>query len=547
MSKHALLNVTPFETRLVITNEGRLDEVFIERARKRSLVGDIYLGTVIRVLPAMGSVFVDIGRQRSAFLSQSDITLPHRASLQDEVANASVTTLPLAHFPLQTSFASTKPIKSSRTEPLPRVGERVVVQVTKDEYGTKGARVTMHIALAGRYLVYLPTSPKLAGVSTRITKKSHRARLKAHLDILLAQSSLMGGIIARSACKLPLMQNSKMHDVPAELSECLQADLAYLGGLWDDISQARRQASLNKAKFALLHQELPLPERALRDILTEEVESVWVDDKAAYERLLYASQQLMPSMASSINHHDDSVPLFGRSIDVNPSTSELKTPSIETQLEHALSRHCPLPSGGYLIIEHTEAMTTIDVNTGSFVGRGRVSKDMVFHTNQEAASIIAREIRVRNIAGIIIIDFIDMSEALHRQQVLDTFFKALQADPATTNITQISELGLVEMTRKRTHPSLSEELCMPCPSCDGTGRIKSVETVAFEVLRAVMSKLANITISKQPTVTIKTSQIVADYLQVHQDLMNLQHLTNAVIRLDIDASYHQEQYIILVE
>ncbi|STZ07417.1 Ribonuclease G [Moraxella caprae] len=552
MSKHALINATPFETRLVIVDDGKLDEVFIERVQARSLVGDVYLGTVVRVLPAMGSVFIDIGRERSAFLHQSDIMLPTRPSSQDDVATPTlITTLPMAHqardkSPTQSqSRPKLKPDKP-KLDPkllpklLPKVGERIVVQVTKDEFGTKGVRVTMHIALAGRYLVYLPTSPQSVGVSTRIGTKAYRTKLKAHLTTLLSQSSHAGGLIARSACE----QAFGNDETWADMGERTQAELDHLGALWADISQVRTQASLHKAKHALLHQELPLAERALRDIITDDIQSVWIDDRATYEQVRHASCTLMPSITSAIYHHDKLTPLFAQSV---PDERRSSTPNIETQLTHALLRHCPLPSGGYLIIEHTEAMTTIDVNTGSYVGQGKAGVDVAYETNKEAVTAIARELKVRNIGGIIILDFIDMDKSAHRQTVLDMLAHALKADPATTNITQISELGLVEMTRKRTSPSLSDELREPCPVCHGTGKIKSVQTVAFEILRSLMGQLANSTSFKRPNVTIKVSQLVADYLSSHQDLLNLQKLTNTSIHLSINTSYHQEQYAILVE
>lgn len=562
MSKHALINATPFETRLVIIDDGRLDEVFIERVQARSLVGDVYLGTVVRVLPAMGSVFIDVGRERSAFLHQSDIMLPTRLSSQDDVVTPTpITTLPMAHQTGNESSAQSQPKSKSQSKPkptkpkldprllpklLPKVGERVVVQVTKDEFGTKGVRVTMHIALAGRYLVYLPTSPQSVGVSTRIGTKAYRTKLKAHLTSLLSQSSHTGGLIARSACEQALGDDGGL----ADMGERMQAELNHLGVLWADISQARTQASLHKARYALLYQELPLAERALRDIITDDIQSVWIDDRAAYERVRHAGHTLMPSITSVIYHHDKPTPLFAQSV---PDEHRSSTPDIETQLTHALSRHCPLPSGGYLIIEHTEAMTTIDVNTGSYVGQSRAGSqsragvDVAYETNKEAVTAIARELKVRNIGGIIILDFIDMDKSAHQQTVLDMLAHALKADPATTNITQISELGLVEMTRKRTRPSLSDELCEPCPVCHGTGKIKSVQTVAFEILRLLMSRLANSTSFKKSNVTIKVSQSVADYLSSHQDLSNLQKLTNTSIHLSINTSYHQEQYAILVE
>lgn len=545
MSKYALINTMPFETRLAIIKNGQLDEVFIERTQTRSLVGNVYLGTVIRVLPAMGSVFIDIGRERLAFLSEADLPLPSRPSAQDEVTAPDVTTLTLAsahaHSAKPSPKSSNKPSNKPQCAVLPRVGEKLMVQVTKDEFGTKGARVTTHIALPSRYLVYLPTSPQSFGVSTRIPQKSKRAQLKRLLEVCVEESGLAGGVIARSVCERAFHEQQEP-DLTS-LTKQLMTDMHYTEMLWQEICQKRTTASLSKGKFALLHAELPLPERALRDIIDDDVDEIWVDDAKVYQCMLTMSQTITPNLSSLIKQHADTAPLFTQ-------FGRIDGVDVETQLQYALKRLCPLPSGGSVVIEHTEAMTTVDVNTGSFVGQGKSKgwrqADIVHQTNQEAVAVIARELRVRNIGGMIVLDFIDMNHEHHRQAVIEALTQELQRDPATTNITQISELGLIEMTRKRTRPSLSDVLCEPCPTCQGMGRVKSTETVAFDIIRSLMGRLAHVNTIKKPSMTIKASNAVVDYLQKTPDLLHLQEIARIDIHLQKDADYHQEQYVILV-
>lgn len=526
MAKIALINATPCETRLALICDGRLDEVFIERQQNRSLVGDIYLGTVVRVLPSVGAVFIDIGRERSAFLSFTDLPTPSRPSAQDSIDTPTVGVLSMAGEQEFSQSLQSKHPKSKLPPNTPKTGDRLVVQVTKDEYGTKGVRVTTHIALPSRYLVYLPTSPQSFGVSTRIPNKKVRTALKELLATSAKQAGLTGGVIARSVCELAFANASTL---PAQLD----VDMTYAGKLWQAIEGRRVQASLSKAKFALLHQELALCERALRDIIDDDTDEIWVDERMVYEQLRAMSEQVMPSITPRIFYHQDGTPLFDKM-------------DAEKQLNQALSPHFPLPSGGYLVIEHTEAMTTIDVNTGAFVGQGKRS-DVAYETNQEAVPAIAHQLRLRNIAGIIILDFIDMDSPHQRQAVLQALSEALKTDPATTKISQISELGLIEMTRKRTRTTLHDELCSTCPTCAGTGYLKSVESVAFGIIRELLTRLVAINIIKKPIITVKVSPILADYFNAHQELLNLQNLTNITIHLEINTSYHQEQYAIIID
>lgn len=527
MSKIALINATTHETRLALICDGRLDEIFIERPQNRSLVGDIYLGAVVRVLPSVGAVFIDIGRERSAFLPFADLLTPSRPSVQDDIETPAVGILSMADEQDLSRLPQSKLTTKSKIPPnTPKAGERLVVQVTKDEYGTKGVRVTTHIALPSRYLVYLPTSPQSFGVSTRIPNKKTRTALKEVLVASAKRTGLTGGVIARSVCELAFVDNDT-------LSTQLDVDMAYAGKLWQAIEGRRVQASLNKAKFALLHQELPLCERALRDIIDDDTNEIWVDEWAVYERLLAMSEQVMPAIMSRIFYHQDGTPLFDKM-------------DAEKQLNQALSSRFSLPSGGYLVIEHTEAMTTIDVNTGSFVGQGKRG-DVAYETNKEAVFAIAHQLRLRNIAGIIILDFIDMDNPHQRQAVLHALGEALKDDPATTKISQISELGLIEMTRKRTRPAVHDELCDACPTCAGTGRIKSVESVAFDIIRELLARLVVVNAIKKPIITIKLNPTLADYFHTHQELLNLQNLTNNAIHIEINTDYHQEQYAIIID
>lgn len=423
-----LINVTPTEARVALVEHGVLQEVHIERRMKRGIVGNIYKGKVSRVLPGMQAAFVDIGLDKAAFLHASDI-VPHTECVAD-VEKGNFVVRDIAE--------------------LVRQGQDIMVQVVKDPLGTKGARLTTDITLPSRYLVFMPGSSHV-GVSQRIESEEIRARLKGLTEPFVDED---GGFIIRTAAE------------SAGEQELVQ-DAAFLRRVWAKVSERRKRPGV-----ALLYQDLALPVRIVRDFVGTELDQIQVDSGQTYEELVQFAQEFMPEIAEKIEHYSGPVPIFDLY-------------DVENEVQRALGRKVELKSGGYLIIDQTEAMTTVDINTGAFVGH-RNLEETIFNTNLEATQAIARQLRLRNLGGIIIIDFIDMIDEEHKRRVLTSLEAALSTDRVKTNISGFSGLGLVEMTRKRTRESLEHVLCGECPSCLGTGSLKTVETVSYEIFREVI-------------------------------------------------------------
>jgi len=490
MSEEILINVTPQETRVAVVENGVLQEINIERARSRGMVGNIYKGRVNRVLPGMEAAFVDIGLERAAFLHVSDIDLKPEE-------------------------------KETGIEPGPRLihellrpGQELIVQVIKDPLGTKGARLTTEITIPSRYLVYVPNGRNI-GVSSRIEDEKERSRLKSLLDELAGPPEERdGGFILRTAAE----------GVGADL---LAHDLAFLKRLWQNICERMRSS----ASVGLLHEDLPLAFRTLRDVVGGRVEKVRIDSRETYHRAMQFAQEMVPEIMPLIEHYPGERPLF-----------ELH--NIEDEIQRALEKRVPLKSGGYIIIDQTEAMTTVDVNTGAFVGH-KTLEETIFKTNLEAAQAIARQLRLRNLGGIIIIDFIDMVEPEHRRQVLDALSKALEKDHAKTKVCEVSSLGLVEMTRKRTRESLEHVLCEPCPTCGGRGMVKTAETVCYEIFREVLREARQYN-AKQMLVIAAPSVIDRLYEEDSTSLAELQEFTGIPVRLQYEVLYPPEQYDIVL-
>ncbi|PLW69999.1 ribonuclease G [Pseudohalioglobus lutimaris] len=429
MSEEILVNVTPMETRVAVVDNGVTQDIHIERSVSLGMVGNIYAGKVLRVLPGMQAAFVDIGADRSSFIHVSDIHDPGvegRARSSDAIGD---------HL---------------------HEGKKVIVQVTKDPLGSKGARLTTELSVSSRYLVFMPQTSHV-GVSQRIDDAEERTRLQALLTAGLAAEEMdgQGGYILRTAAE------------GVGLEE-IQADLRFLKRLWAAVS--RRAKAARKAE--LLYSELPLHMRTVRDLARPGVERILIDSRESFTALQEFCGEYMPEVSGLLEHYPGERPLF----DLH---------GIEEDIQRALSRKVGLKSGGYLVIDQTEAMTTIDVNTGSFVGR-RNLEETIFKTNLEAATMLARQLRIRNLGGIIIIDFIDMRDEEHRRQVHRSLEKAMARDPARNKITDVSALGLVEMTRKRTRESLQQLLCEDCPVCQGRGMLKTAETVCYEIFREIM-------------------------------------------------------------
>jgi len=483
MNEEILINVTPQETRVAVIQQGAAQELHVERTTGRGLVGNIYLGVVGRVLPGMQSAFIQIGLDRAAFLHVADIW-EHRQNGDQP-----------------------KPI-----EKLLHEGQKLLVQVIKDPIGSKGARLSTQVSIAGRLLVYLPQEFHI-GISQRIEDEAERALLRERLQLLLPAEA-KGGFIIRTMAET------------ATDKEML-SDIEYLRRIWAGIQDRAQSASAP----ALLYQDLNLSLRALRDIANDETGRILVDSRETCQKLHAFAQDYTLNFLERIELYSGERPLFGLY-------------GIEDEIERALARRVPLKSGGYLIIDQTEALTTIDVNTGGFVG-GRSFDDTIFKTNLEAAHVIARQLRLRNLGGIIIVDFIDMENDSHRESVLTEFKKALSLDRTRVTVSGFTSLGLVEMTRKRTRESLAHTLCEPCPMCQGRGEVKTAQTVCYEILREILREARQFDARE---FRLLASQNVIDLFldEESQSLAMLGDFIGKPISLQVENIYSQEQYDIVL-
>ncbi len=483
MSEEILINVTPSEIRVAMIDNGMLQELMIERRSKRAYTGNIYLGKIIRVLPGMQAAFVDIGLERSAFLHLSDI---RRNNHNDDEPEPSI-------------------------NDVVSQGQELLVQVIKDPLGTKGARLTTQISVPSRYMVLTPGNPQ-TGVSLRIAEEA-RDHLKQMVEDARPEPNGHGFIVRTNAEEVDQF--------------VLRADMAFLNKLWAVIEDRRKGAKPGDC----VYEDLPLYIRVIRDSMTANIERVRIDSILAYEQTAGFVSQFLPDWASKIEAYQEARPIF----DLH---------GVEDEINRALERQVNLKSGGHLVIDQTEAMTTIDVNTGSYVGF-RNHAETIFKTNLEAAQAIARQLRLRNLGGIIIIDFIDMEDEPHREQVHRTLSRALEQDHVKTSISGLSELGLVEMTRKRTSESLEHVLCEPCNSCGGVGYIKSVETIAYEIFREIIRSVRqfdaeHLMVLAEPSVVDRIldedASIVAD----------LEESLGKAIEFKREDQYSQEQFDVVL-
>ncbi len=493
MSEEILINVTPRETRVALVENGMLQEVHVERASRRGYVGNIYKGKVSRVMPGMQAAFVEIGLERAAFLHASDIVRPNLA-VDGEGGEGTPAPAP------------TPPINE-----LVRDGQDIVVQVVKDPIGSKGARLTTHLSIPSRYLVLLPYS-KVLGVSVRIEDEAERARLKEMLASLLGETRL--GYIVRT-------------NAEGQTREALAEDLAYLGKLWSTMGENIARTRVGER----IYEDLSLPLRALRDLMRPSVEKVRVDSRETLERAHRFVAQFMPELAERVEHYPGERPIFDLY-------------GVEDEIQNALRKDVPLKSGGYLIVDQTEAMTTIDVNTGGFLG-SRNLEETVFRNNLEAAQAAARQLRLRNLGGIIIIDFIDMVDEEHKRQVLRQLQKAMARDHAKATVYDMSPLGLVEMTRKRTTESLERQLCEPCPACAGRGSLKTPETVTYEIFREITRAVRQF--EAQKLLVLAAPKVVNRILEEESAAVaELEEFIGKTIRFQPEEHYSQEQYDVVL-
>jgi ribonuclease G len=481
-----LINVTPRETRVAVLEAGAAQELLIERSASRGQVGNIYRGRVARVLPGMQSAFVDIGLERAAFLHVADLG-EHRKG------------------------GEARPIEKLLAE-----GQQLVVQVVKDPIGSKGARLSTQVSLAGRFLVYLPAGgaeggPHI-GISQKIEDEGGRAQLRDRLRELVGADE-KGSFIVRTLAE-------------RAAEDELRADLDYLRNLWAAI----RGRSGGEAP-QLLYQDLSLAQRVLRDMVSPGTSRVLVDSRENHQKLVAFAERYMPQVASRLEHYTGERPLFDLY-------------GVEDEIERALARRVDLKSGGTLVIDQTEAMTTIDVNTGGFVG-SRNFDDTVFKTNLEAAQAIARQLRLRNLGGIIVLDFTDMRSEEHRAAVLDELKRALARDRTRITVNGFTGLGLVEMTRKRTRESLAHVLCEACPMCHGRGELKTPQTVCYEILREILREARAFNARE---FRILAAQSVID-LFLEEEAPSLEMLSSFIgkpVSMQVEASYAQEQFDIVL-
>lgn len=489
IKEEILVNVTPRETRVAVIEQGVVQELHLERSLSRGLVGNIFKAKVVRVLPGMQAAFVDLGLDKNGFLHAGDVARADPA------------------FDGQ-SLRETPPIQD-----LVREGQTVMVQVLKEPIGDKGARLTTQISVPSRNLVYMPQGNEI-GISQKIESDHERDRLRTLLENQIKEHQIVGGMIIRT-----LAESAHDHDI--------SADILFLQRLWLHISNKMKNAD----EVSLLHEDIPLTLRTLRDLAHDTIDRVMIDSNEVFVKAQQFSKEFMPEIVDKLELYQGEQPLFSLY-------------SVEQEINNALERKVMLKSGGHLVIDQTEAMTTIDVNTGSFVGR-RNHQDTFFKTNLEAVSEIAHQLRLRNSSGIIIVDFIDMQTQHHKKQVLAALESAIAKDRVKIQITEMSPLGLVEITRKRTWESLEQIMCEPCPECTGRGVVKTVQTVCYEILREVLREDRQY---KARAYTIVASIPVIDLLldEEASSLADLQEFMQRPISLQVEQQYHQQQYDIIL-
>lgn len=488
MSEEILINITPMETRVALVENGVLQEVYIERTRRRGIVGNIYKGKVVRVLPGMQAAFVDIGLDRAAFIHVAEVARPGHQDPQSEALIAN----------------------------LLHAGQSLVVQVTKDPIGTKGARLTTHLSIPSRYLVYMPKTPHV-GVSQRIELEAERERLKNLVGQGMSEIAAdeQGGFILRTAAE-------------GVGSEEILADIHFLHRVW----QAVERRIKRETGICCVYEDLPLFMRSMRDFVRPELEKIRIDSRENFHKLQEFVQEFVPLLENKLEYYPGERPIFDLY-------------SVEDEIQKALGRKVQLKSGGYLVIDQTEAMTTIDVNTGGFVGH-RNLEETIFKTNLEAAAAIVRQLRLRNLGGIIIIDFIDMDDAEHQRQVLRLLERCLERDHAKTKLTGVTELGLVQMTRKRTRESLEQIVCEPCHLCQGRGTLKTPESVCYEILRDLLRM--DRAYGGEAYLVMAGQAVVDRFLDEESAAVaDLELFIGKTIRFQVETLYSQEQFDIVLQ
>ncbi len=494
MSEEILINSTPSETRVALVENGMLQEMLIERYQSTSCVGNIYIGKVEKVLPGLQAAFVDIGHERSAFMHVTDV-----CSQQKLIR-------------LEGQKKTDSEFKHPSISSVVHEGQRIVVQVYKDAIGSKGARITCNLSIPSRFLVLLPNEPEVNTISIRILEEEERARLISCLENI--QQKKEHGLIART--------NAEYSN-----EEDLVRDFKFLHKLWTKVNERIKTGKVKD----LVYQEFNLPKRIVRDFISSDVKVIKTDSFTVYVNLKKFIKEFVPEWQGELLHYKGARPIFDFY-------------NIDDEINRALRQFVPLKSGGNLVIDQNEAMTTIDVNTGKYIGF-KNQEETVFRTNLEAAQMIARQLRLRNIGGIIIADFIDMSVQEHKDQVLKTLQNHLTSDPTRTYVHGLTTLGLVEITRKRTTENLQQMLTQKCPSCDGLGKMKTVESVCYELFREIIRMVRQFQTGK---ILVIASTVLVDYIldeQTHS-LSELEDELGKRISLQPENSYSQEQYDVVI-
>jgi ribonuclease G len=513
VGKRIVVNAGLTETRLAVQDGTQLVELYVERAGRRSIVGNIYKGVVTNVLPGMQAAFVDIGLQKDAFLYAGDYTADRGEDPGAIAPDADDDTADLDEGEGEgepsgepESLPEPRRHAVAPIEELLRKGQEVLVQVSKESLGTKGARITSFVSIPGRYIVYMPQSSHV-GVSRRIRDDAERDRLRGIVKDLPPPP---GGFIVRTVAE-------------GKAAEELTADIQLLTRLWGQVQSRFESAPAP----SLLHEEMDLTFRVVRDLFSPDIEEFLVDTPAAYEKCLHFAESLVPQLASRVKLYEAAQPVF-------------EATGIEKEIDKALRRRVWLKSGGYIVIDHTEALVAIDVNTGKYVGK-RDFEETVLKINLEAAVEVIRQIRLRDLGGIIIIDFIDMERAEHRDQVFQALMRALADDKARTNVLEISELGLVEMTRKRVRQGLQSLLTVACPTCKGSGTVKSDLTLTAEIFRKVQAGARE---GDSREVLVRVHPEMAHHLDAvqHDAVERLQGVIARKVVVQGVPSYHREQY-----
>ncbi len=500
MSSEIIVNAGKEETRVALLENGLVTEIYIDRRKDRGIAGNVYKGRVMKVLPGMQAAFVDIGLEKSAFLYVGDVfdsASEYAPMMDDEGLELEVET-------------KRKRTHTNQIEDLLQEGQEILVQVSKEPISTKGARVTTYISIPGRYLVVMPGINHI-GVSRRIENGEERRRLRQLVEKRRKQNT---GYIIRTASE-------------GRSEEEVAADIEFLARLWENIQKKKERVSAP----ALLHNELDLVFRVIRDVFTGDVDKMVIDSAEEYQRVKEFVDSYIPQLGRRVKRYDQDEPVFD-------------SYGVEIEISRALGRKVWLKSGGYIIVDQTEALTTIDVNTGRYVGK-RTLEDTILKTNLEAVREIAYQLRLRNIGGIIILDFIDMEREDNRRKVYSALQEALARDKAKTTISHISPLGLIEMTRKRIRESLGRTLCEPCPYCDGRGYVKSSRTICYEVFREIRKAFTG-AVEKKALVTVNS--VVADMLydEERQSVEELEKEFQKKIVIKADPNLHQEQYEVVM-